>query len=69
MLQLHLLVGIVIAICCAASAETLRSNNVGQLSVPEIEDAIQVSQTRHLSIRLEGYKLLIGISNARLYKS
>lgn len=55
MLQLRLLVVMVIAICCAASAESLRSKNVRQLSVPEIEDALQVSQTRHLPIRLEGY--------------
>ena len=71
MLQLRLLVVMIIAISCAASAEPLRSKNIGQLSVPEIEDALQVSQTRHLPIknypypRLEDYKLLTGISNAR----
>ena len=50
MSQLRLLVFLLIAISCAASAEPLRSKNVGQLSVPEIEDALQVSETRHLSL-------------------
>lgn len=69
--QLRLLVVIIIAISCAASAEPLRSKNVGQLSVPEIEDALQVSQIHRLPLkncpypRLEDFKLLTGISNAR----
>lgn len=50
MSQLRLLVVILIAIACTASTEPLRSKNVGQLSVPEIEDALQVSQTRHLPL-------------------
>ena len=48
--QLHLLVVIIIAISCAAIAEPLRSKNVGQLSGPEIEDAIQVRQFHYLSM-------------------
>ena len=50
MSQLRLLVFLLIAISCAASAEPLRSKNVGQLSVSEIEDALQVSETRHLPL-------------------
>lgn len=61
--QLHLLIVIVIAISCAASAELLRSKNVGQLSGPEIEDAIQVSPFHCLPMRycscprLKDYKM------------
>ena len=56
--QLRLLVVMIIAISCAASAEPWRSKNVGQLSVPQIEDALQVSQVQCLPMRNRPYQRL-----------
>lgn len=56
--QLRLLVVVIIAISCVASAEPLRSKNVGQLSVPDIEDALQVSQIHRLPIKNSPYSRL-----------
>lgn len=56
--QFRLLGFIIIAISCAASAEPLRSKNVGQLSVPQIEDALQVSQIHCLPMKICPYPRL-----------
>ena len=38
-----LLTVVVVAVACTAIAEPLLSKSIGQLNVPEIEDALQVS--------------------------